>query len=236
MEISGRKRGGITFREAFEKYFEKKREQISNAKHLKQWQSTMDAYVFPVIGNRLVDDIRRRHRPGVDTNLERDPKTAHRVLQRMHAVFEDAIRLKHRTRACPTIGVVKTLAVWATARSSIIGRCPMQFARVVDRIIAAKRTFVFGIGPSSAMADYLVIQLGRFGLPAISSTRTGLLLADDLRQLQGGDSVVVFAYSRQYPEVAALHECILLAFVRFRKMLKSELRRNKLRVGQAQQK
>ena len=81
---------------------------------------------------------------------------------------------------------------------------PEQFVRVVERIIAAGRTFVFGIGPSSTMAEYLAMQLGRFGLSARAITRTGLLLADDLRQLQTGDTLIVFAYSRQYPEVAVL--------------------------------
>lgn len=79
-----------------------------------------------------------------------------------------------------------------------------QFARVVERIIGAECTFVFGIGPSSSMADYLALQLGRFGLRARSLTRTGLLFADDIRQLRAGDGVIVFAYSRPYAEVAVL--------------------------------
>lgn len=83
---------------------------------------------------------------------------------------------------------------------------PDQFTRVVERLVAAERTVVFGIGPSSIMAEYLAMQLGRFGLSAQAITRTGLLLADDLRQLQTGDAVIVFAYSRQYPEVAVLLE------------------------------
>ena len=43
-----------TFRQAFEIYFDLKRKQLSNAKHLKQWPSTMERYVFPVFGNAPV--------------------------------------------------------------------------------------------------------------------------------------------------------------------------------------
>jgi len=62
------------------------------------------------------------------------------------------------------------------------------------------------VGPSSAMAAYLVIQLGRFGLDAGSLTNTGLLFADDLRKLRDGDLVVILAYGRVYAELAVLLE------------------------------
>ena len=78
------------------------------------------------------------------------------------------------------------------------------FARVVDRIIGARTTFVFGIGPSSAMADYMVMQLGRFGLDAASLTHTGLLLADGMRRLKHGDALIILAYGRLYSELDAL--------------------------------
>lgn len=78
------------------------------------------------------------------------------------------------------------------------------FARVVDRIAAARSTFVFGIGPSSAMADYTAMQLCRFGLEATSLTQTGLLLADGLRRLKSGDVLIVFAYGKLYSELDAL--------------------------------
>ncbi len=73
------------------------------------------------------------------------------------------------------------------------------------RLIAdAGRTVVFGIGPSSAMATYFEIQLGRFGLEANSLTRTGILFADDLRTLRPRDLIVVLAYGQVYREVDVL--------------------------------
>jgi DNA-binding MurR/RpiR family transcriptional regulator len=78
------------------------------------------------------------------------------------------------------------------------------FQSTVDRIAESMRVAVFGIGPSSAMADYLTIQLGRFGIDSLSLTQTGLLLADGLRRLRRGDLAIILAYSRVYPELEAL--------------------------------
>ena len=78
------------------------------------------------------------------------------------------------------------------------------FQKAVEGIGNARRVCVFGIGPSSAIADYLVIQLARFGLDATSLSNTGLLFADDLRKLRPGDFVIMLAYGRVYIELAAL--------------------------------
>ena len=81
---------------------------------------------------------------------------------------------------------------------------PELFSTVVERLAAAPRIVVFGIGPSSAMAEYLVVQLRRFGLDSLSLTQTGLLLADGLHRLRKGDLVIILAYSRVYRELDAL--------------------------------
>jgi DNA-binding MurR/RpiR family transcriptional regulator len=83
---------------------------------------------------------------------------------------------------------------------------PEQFEMAVQLISNARRLVIFGIGPSSAMATYFEIQLGRFGSEALSLTQTGLLLADGLQKLRAGDLLVVFAYSRVYRELATLLE------------------------------
>jgi len=81
---------------------------------------------------------------------------------------------------------------------------PSLFRSAVKQIATAARVAVFGLGPSSAMADYLSIQLNRFGVDSFSLTHTGLLLADELRRLKKGDLVIILAYSRVYPELEAL--------------------------------
>ena len=79
-----------------------------------------------------------------------------------------------------------------------------QFETAVDGIAGARRVVVFGLGPSAAIANYLVTQLIRFGLDAASLMNTGLLFADDLRKLREGDLVIMLAYGRVYAELAAL--------------------------------
>jgi DNA-binding MurR/RpiR family transcriptional regulator len=81
---------------------------------------------------------------------------------------------------------------------------PERFRAVVAAIAAAPRVRIFGIGPSSAIAAYFAIQLGRFGLDAGTLTSTGLSLADELHALKPGDVLVVLAYTRPYREVTAL--------------------------------
>lgn len=81
---------------------------------------------------------------------------------------------------------------------------PERFSAAVRQVIDARRVVLFGIGPSSAMAEYFAIQLGRFGIEAISLTHTGLLLADGLQRLREGDLLTIFAYGRVYRELAAL--------------------------------
>ncbi len=81
---------------------------------------------------------------------------------------------------------------------------PEVFERTVSSILAARRTFIFGIGPSSAMADYFSIELGRLGLDTLSLTQTGLLLADDIQKFKQGDLLIIFAYDRVYQELQVL--------------------------------
>ena len=81
---------------------------------------------------------------------------------------------------------------------------PQMFEATVGAVIKARRVFVFGIGPSSAMADYMCIGLGRLGLETISLTRTGLLLADKIQHFRPGDLLIMFAYGRVYRELAVM--------------------------------
>jgi len=79
-----------------------------------------------------------------------------------------------------------------------------HFDSAVSSIIDARRILVFGLGPSSAIANYFVIQLARFGLKAAGLANSGLLFADDLQKLRKGDLVVILAYSRVYQELGVL--------------------------------
>jgi integrase len=100
----------ITFRQAFEAYFEVKKKSLSNAKHLKQWPSTMQTYVFPKIGSRPVADVTAAEVVEVLRPIWWEkPETARRVLQRMRAVLDAAIVLGQREKANPCTGITSLL-------------------------------------------------------------------------------------------------------------------------------
>ncbi|MCK0169580.1 site-specific integrase [Aliiroseovarius sp. S1123] len=79
-----------TFEDAFERYYEEKVQgELKNAKHIKQWRSTLTTYAFPVIGDKAVasitvEDILAVLRPIWSTKNE----TASRVRQRIEAVLD----------------------------------------------------------------------------------------------------------------------------------------------------
>ncbi|MEI4263311.1 tyrosine-type recombinase/integrase [Roseovarius sp. D0-M9] len=79
-----------TFEQAFKRFFEEKIEgELRNAKHRKQWQSTLKTYAYPVLGEKAVADISVEDmlsvlRPIWTTKNE----TASRVRQRIEAVLD----------------------------------------------------------------------------------------------------------------------------------------------------
>ncbi|HVT53200.1 MAG TPA: MurR/RpiR family transcriptional regulator [Dongiaceae bacterium] len=77
-----------------------------------------------------------------------------------------------------------------------------RFAEAVATLQAAPRRWIFGIGPSGAMADYAALQLNRIGLRSVAVTATGIALADRLIGLAKGDAVLMFAYAPIYREVS----------------------------------
>jgi DNA-binding MurR/RpiR family transcriptional regulator len=67
-----------------------------------------------------------------------------------------------------------------------------------------RRILVFGLGPSAALARYLVTLLGRAGRSARALDASGIALADQMLDLCPGDALLVLAYGRPYREVVAL--------------------------------
>jgi DNA-binding MurR/RpiR family transcriptional regulator len=120
-------------------------------------------------------------------------------LTRTLTVVGDSVGAAFRTTIKTHVQCLEAL------QSSIM---PGQFEQAVAAVVAVRRIAVFGIGPSSTIADYLAIQLRRFGIDAIGLTHTGLLFADDLGKLRDGDLVILLAYSRVYAEVAALLDVV----------------------------
>ena len=105
-----RSRRSVTFEDAFNTFFEIRRQKLSNGKHVMQWQTTMRTFVFPRIGKRPVADITAAEVLEVLQPIWfSKAETAARVLQRIKAVFDSAILRGTRERANPCIGVTGEL-------------------------------------------------------------------------------------------------------------------------------
>jgi DNA-binding MurR/RpiR family transcriptional regulator len=177
------------------RFFQTNREEvlIASAAALAAKTKTSDATVLRTaksLGFASLEELRR----SLASELRRSLSPADRLAKTLEEVGDDlqaafAVALDIHAKALENLS------------RDISGA---QFKAAVTRIVEARRVVVFGIGPSSAMADYFVIQLGRFGLDAASLTRTGLLFADDLQKLRKGDLVIMLAYGRVYTELAAL--------------------------------
>ena len=70
----------------------------TNAKHAAQWESTLAAYVYPVFGNKLVDEITSADVLTVLSPIwTSKPETASRVRQRVETIVDWAIAQGYRT-------------------------------------------------------------------------------------------------------------------------------------------
>jgi DNA-binding MurR/RpiR family transcriptional regulator len=177
------------------RYFQANREEvlISSAAALAAKAETSDATVVRAtraLGFSGLDELRRALADELRTSLS----PAARLSRTLSEVGDDLFAALGTTLDIHA-GCLESL------RRSIT---PALFEAAVDAVAGAARVLVFGLGPSGAIADYLVIQLGRFGLIAEALANTGLLFADDLRRLREGDLVVILAYGRVYAELAAL--------------------------------
>jgi integrase len=149
----------ITFRQSFETFFEVKGKSLSNAKHLRQWPSTMSNYVFPFIGNRPVADVQTAEILELLTPIWFDkPETAKRVLQRIEAVIRSAILRGHRERASPCIGVVQELG---TRHRTVTSHRSLPYKEVPQFIAALRSSNCL---PSTRLAfEWLVLTATRSG-------------------------------------------------------------------------
>ena len=92
-----RRRGTPTFEEAAAEVLKQKRSAWRNPKHAKDWPTSLQAYAFPLIGDRLVSDITSADLLQILAPLWHDkPETARRVRQRIGAVMKWAVAMQHR--------------------------------------------------------------------------------------------------------------------------------------------
>ena len=177
------------------RYFQENREEvlIASASALAKQAGTSDATVVRTaksLGFTGMDELRRTLAIELRENISPASRLA-RTLSEVSDAPESALNV--------TLDIHQK---WIEdLRRNIT---PSHFRSAVQSIVDARRVFIFGIGPSSAMANYFSIQLGRFGIDSQSLTQTGLLLADGMQKFRKGDLLVIFAYGRVYRELTVL--------------------------------
>lgn len=148
-----------TFKDAFEDYFSHKQKELSNPKHVAQWTSTMETYVYPFIGGKSVDTIAGKDIVALLKPIWRTkPETASRVLQRVRNVFDAAIQLGNRTAANPCTGITQVLGKLqkqvAHHPALPYGEAPAFIARLHSS----------GADPITKLAfEFLILTAGRSG-------------------------------------------------------------------------
>lgn len=151
----------MTFREMFKITLAQREKQLSNAKHLKQWTSTMETYVFPVIGNTPVADVTTAQVLKVLTPIWfAKPETAKRISQRMEAVFKSAIVRGARRTASPSIGVAEELG---TKHRVISHHASMPWQEVPQFIVRLRNSGPRRFQVTSLALEFLILTATRSG-------------------------------------------------------------------------
>jgi DNA-binding MurR/RpiR family transcriptional regulator len=177
------------------RFFQENREEVlvSSAAALARKIGTSDATVIrtaQALGYSGLDDLRRQLADELRSSLT----PAARLTRTLQALSNE-----------PSSVLQTVVDIHVQALEKLKSDIPPSlFDSAIRILVGAARIFIFGLGPSSAMAEYFAIQLGRFGIEGRSIAHTGVLLADDLHRLKKNDAVVIFAYTHVYAELESI--------------------------------
>ncbi|MDR2014775.1 MAG: integrase arm-type DNA-binding domain-containing protein, partial [Azoarcus sp.] len=104
-----------TFRECAEVVIANKSNELKNPKHIAQWQSTLETYAYPIIGDKIVGDVTKADIVAVLQPIWLDKnETATRVRGRIEAVMDYAKAIEILKGDNP--------AVWKGSLEPILGK------------------------------------------------------------------------------------------------------------------
>ena len=106
----------MTFKQCADKYIAAHSKGWKNVKHARQWTSTLETYVYPVIGNLSVADV--------DIGL---------VLKILESIWSEKPETASRVR-----GRIESVLDWATARKYREGENPARWKGNLDKILPAR--------------------------------------------------------------------------------------------------
>jgi integrase len=111
----------LTFRQCAEQYIEAHKGSWSSHRHLKQWQSTLDQYAYPVLGDVPVAEIDSNSK-GTDLVM--------RVIEPLWS--------RKTITASQVRGRIENVLDWATARHYREGANPARWRGHLDKLLPAK--------------------------------------------------------------------------------------------------
>lgn len=104
-----------TFRKCAEVVIANKSRELKNAKHVAQWQSTLETYAYPTIGERIVGTITKADVVGVlEPIWQTKNETANRLRGRIETILDYAKAMEYREGDNP--------AAWKGALEPILGK------------------------------------------------------------------------------------------------------------------
>lgn len=113
-QLLAEKAVGITFTDAAKAYIDAHGDSWKNSKHRAQWTSTLETYVFPVMGKLMVKDVAQTH-----------------VLQVLEPIWKTKTETATRIR-----GRIESVLDWATARHYRQGDNPARWKGHLDKLLA----------------------------------------------------------------------------------------------------
>jgi len=114
-ELKAKQASAITFQQAAEGYLATHGDTWRNAKHRAQWISTLTNYVYPVIGDLLIQDI---------------------AIEQVLSVLTPIWKTKNET-ASRIRGRIESVLDWAAARNYRSGENPARWKGLLDKLLPA---------------------------------------------------------------------------------------------------
>ena len=130
-----------------------------NEKHGKQWQSTLETYAFPRLGNRPVDTITTGDILAVLTPIWHEkPETAMRVRQRLKSVMEWSVAQGHRQDNPAGDAISKALLKRSTRVQHMRALPYGEVAAAIAKVRASDATTI-----AKLAFEFLVLTAARSG-------------------------------------------------------------------------
>ncbi|RQO54421.1 integrase [Paucibacter sp. KBW04] len=146
--LRARQATAITFKTAAENYVSAHGEAWKSAKHLAQWNGTLNNYAHPVIGDLLIQDIGQEH-----------------VLKILEPIWKSKTETASRLR-----GRLEAVLDWATVRKYRTGDNPARWKGHLDKLLAApgkiQKVEHFRALPIDAMPEFMRALREREGTAA----------------------------------------------------------------------